>query len=480
MLLDTVNPSLGKPKYHDLYGKLSRRFGDNELSVSGILFEDDIRFSTDEETALSKVKNSYIWSQFKYRFGENWYGESLLSVGRIDAERFGETRLERSEGTISDLQDIDIFSIKQLFDWRANNALKLSFGFTFSQTRVSYETRVDIDKGTVADVLGLPDTVQIDFQKRFKDINFDSHTTVIYKLSNLVTLQAGLRFDRQSYGPSGSDHQVSPRLSVLIIPSEKILIRLSYGRFHQPQSLHELETADGETSFFKSQRSDHYIIAGEFRLNSYSKVELEFYYKSMSDLKPRYENLFNPYVFLPETEPDRITINASRAYAKGFELTYTGRLDRLDWNLNYSISKVQDKEDGRWINRRWDQPHSLNAMLTWHSGNFDIGLAAAWHTGWSYTTLPDDVTMIDENISSFRSNERLKDFATLDLRVAYNFQLPNSKLVAFVEVTNLPNRNNEGGVEYEINDEGDEFELDEVDLEPVFPLVPSIGVVWRF
>ena len=88
--------------------------------------------------------------------------------------------------------------------------------------------------------------------------------------------------------------------------------------------------------------------------------------------------------------------------------------------------------------------------------------------------------MVEEKISFFRSNERLKDFATLDLRIAYNFQLSSSKLIAFIEVTNLPNRDNESGVEYEIINEDDEFELEEVDLEPIFPLVTSIGVVWRF
>ena len=86
----------------------------------------------------------------------------------------------------------------------------------------------------------------------------------------------------------------------------------------------------------------------------------------------------------------------------------------------------------------------------------------------------------DQQISSIRSNERLGDFFTLDCRIAYEFQLSNTTLMAFVEVTNILNKTNEGGIEYEFDEEDDELMLEEVALEPVFPLMGSVGVVWRF
>ena len=83
-------------------------------------------------------------------------------------------------------------------------------------------------------------------------------------------------------------------------------------------------------------------------------------------------------------------------------------------------------------------------------------------------------------ISSFRSNERLKSYATVDAKVSYDLSLKSTKLSFFLEVTNLVNRANKGGIDYEIELADDLFTLEEVDLEPVFPLVVNIGFLWRF
>ena len=56
----------------------------------------------------------------------------------------------------------------------------------------------------------------------------------------------------------------------------------------------------------------------------------------------------------------------------------------------------------------------------------------------------------------------------------------STNLSFFLEVTNLVNRANKGGVDYEIALEDDLYLLEEVDVEPVFPLVSNVGVIWRF
>ena len=56
----------------------------------------------------------------------------------------------------------------------------------------------------------------------------------------------------------------------------------------------------------------------------------------------------------------------------------------------------------------------------------------------------------------------------------------STNLSFFLEVTNLVNRANKGGLDYEIALEDDLYLLEEVDVEPIFPLVSNIGVIWRF
>ncbi len=186
-------------------------------------------------------------------------------------------------------------------------------------------------------------------------------------------------------------------------------------------------------------------------------------------------------MFTPELEQDRITILSEEAFSRGVELSYTGSSHAFEWNLNYSYSQVRDKENSHWIDRRWDQTHNLNAIGNWHFGNWNVGIAAAWHTGWTITEVPLEIPA-DELfvISNFRSNERLKNYFTLDAKVSYDMSIKSTNLSFFIEVTNLVNRANKGGVDYEIALEDDLYLLEEVDLEPVFPLVGNIGLIWRF
>ncbi len=75
----------------------------------------------------------------------------------------------------------------------------------------------------------------------------------------------------------------------------------------------------------------------------------------------------------------------------------------------------------------------------------------------------------------------LSDYARLDLRIARRFELESAgELTAFLEVSNLTQRNNDCCVEYQLEDtETDETFLD-VEPRGSLPLVPSLGVLWKF
>ena len=74
---------------------------------------------------------------------------------------------------------------------------------------------------------------------------------------------------------------------------------------------------------------------------------------------------------------------------------------------------------------------------------------------------------------------------TLDISISRTWRWTNQSLTAFLEITNLTNRNNIGGIEFDVEEiEDDEEEVLGYALTPepehLFPLAPSIGIRWQF
>ena len=113
---------------------------------------------------------------------------------------------------------------------------------------------------------------------------------------------------------------------------------------------------------------------------------------------------------------------------------------------------------------------------------WEASLAATWHRGWPTTEVelqtlePFPLVEVDKRNASNVSN-----YSRIDARIARRFELESAgELTVFLEVNNVAKRNNDCCVEYQLEDE----EEDEVflDVEPrgSLPLVPSLGVLWKF
>ena len=72
------------------------------------------------------------------------------------------------------------------------------------------------------------------------------------------------------------------------------------------------------------------------------------------------------------------------------------------------------------------------------------------------------------------------DFASVDLRVSRSFDLSRGELSLFAEVSNLLDRRNPCCVDYTYDyDTGGNLLL-EREYRHWLPLVPSVGVLWRY
>ena len=143
--------------------------------------------------------------------------------------------------------------------------------------------------------------------------------------------------------------------------------------------------------------------------------------------------------------------------------------DSLFWWLGYAWSEVEDSTVNGKIKRSWDQTHTGKLGISWRWGQWNFSAAGEVRTGWPRTLLTTE-----------RNSSRYSVFHTLDTRVSRDFDLPRGSLTAFLEITNLYDRQNPCCTEYSLQaGPGGTSEL-AVRERHWLPIVPSLGVVWRF
>jgi outer membrane receptor protein involved in Fe transport len=487
LLIDVVNPDIGKPSYVDLHGRVRKRLSDTvAVSANLLIFDDaiDLSDSDAEELARADYRDEYYWLRFDYEASTALSGNLLVARSELKSMRRGSADQEGiGRGSLDDRREFAINSLQSEWEWSLRKNLLLQLGGEWRGLNGEY----DYSDQAEFDVLFLvPGAATEPTRARQLSADPDGDQFGAYANFRIVapwnlTIDAGARWDKETLSEEKSD-QLSPRLSLLYSIGERTQLRASWGRFFQAQAISELQISDGVIEFLAPQRSNHLVASAEYRHPSGIDVRLEAYRKDYRQVRPRFENLLNTFVLLPELKPDRIRVAPDTAVAEGAELTVrrAGR-PPLGWWLSYSWSSVTDEYGGTEQRRSWDQKHSVGAGVTWQSDRWDLSLAGTYHTGWPTTAIAlvaiDPIPLL---AAGPRNAERLGNYYSLDARVARRFRFENAGLLTvFFEAANLLNRTNDCCVEYEVEDESGELALD-VSTRPYLPMTPSLGFVWRF
>ncbi|MGB5347618.1 MAG: TonB-dependent receptor, partial [Woeseia sp.] len=491
--LDLVlKPEFGEPSYNDVFAEIGINISPaTRLSINGLVATDNVLAVTESdpselERSSNDTRNAQFWINWSQDWNDALGSYTTLSVASLNSQRNGEIAdPEEIVALVDDRRDIRVLGLQQDWSFDINERHRLSWGAQFRHYDADFRYRASAEYfGPFTQFRGVPNSISRSADRPVTGDSLGAYLSDRWQATADTILEWGLRWDKQSYTDTRDKSQLSPRLSILHSLDSETDLRLSVGRYYQSQGINDLQINDGVTEYFPAERADQVIAGVQHRSNDRLSWRVEAYYKDMSRLRARYENLLDPLAVMPELKPDRIMVSGTAARARGIEFSLAYENDRnLSWWLSYTLADVADRIDGRWVARSWDQRHAGQFGALWQNGRWDLSAVLSAHSGWPKTSLliaADSDPADPELVFTERNRENFRAFATLDLRIAYRSPLRIGELTAFFELSNASNRRNACCVDFSLDDEPGPQAVLTLRDEYWFPLLPAIGVLWEF
>jgi TonB family protein len=260
-----------------------------------------------------------------------------------------------------------------------------------------------------------------------------------------------------------------PRLIVRYQLTQREVLKASAGVYAQPPPLASLSRVFGDP-FLGPEHGAQYVVGSETDVTSTLHVEVDAFWKSLSDL------------VVPATVPGvPLVSNDGEGRAYGIELLVRQQLwkNLYGW-ISYTLSRSQrrDQPDQAFHPFAFDQPHILNVLASYLlPRNWQVGFRFRYTSGNPLT--PVVGSFYDSNgdryipIAGVPFSARLPAFMQLDLRVDKAFTFNRWKLSLYLDVQNATRRSNAEAQIYNFN-----FTV----VEPVngLPLLPILGIRGEF
>ncbi len=468
-----------QPSYQDLYAKTSFAVSPRwVLSAHLLLGYDRLAFEEPgDEMVDAETRNANLWSRVLTAWTPAIRTATTVSVGRIDKVRDGISNLPGDLLQVSDDREVDFFGVRSVTHWGLGERDLLKFGTEYRGLHAAYRYSTQ--------ELGDPASLtRVSLRPRGSSFGvFAAHRR---SFGSKWTTETGVRWDVQSYT---DDNHLSPRFNAVWRPGPRSELRLAIGRFKQSQRIHELDVQDGGTAFSPAETSEQVELSYERVLASGVRLRVDAYHRSLSQLRPRFENLYEPIELFPETAPDRVSIVPDRARLRGLELLLRSPAgNRLFWWSGYTLARAEDREGGRWIPRAWDQTHAIKFLLGYRSGErWSVALSGTMRSGWPTTPVAGEIVilpggMLDTSlIVGPRNSDRLPGYRRFDVKARRSFESSRGKLWLTLEVANLLDTKNLCCVDEFIFENGPPGPTRVARVfDPWIGIRPSFNLLWEF
>lgn len=465
----------GTPSFADVYARFEPDTGQSRWALNLLWFGDDMDLvrESGNEVASSLNGSTYLWADAEHNWsdtlgGRTWFGTTAIK----DDRKAMVSDPGIVTGTLDDSRELRVWHLKHTLDYLPSPNWLAQAGIEYRYAEAEYRIRLRRQLNAAFDMLVPHDNAAVNI-----DQNEIGHQFALWALTRVRLLddwstEIGVRIDRQHYEGDLDETQTSPRISLLYHPRHNLEVRLGWGRFAQAEGLHELKVADGLSEFQTPQRAEHINLGIHRSFGNGIDARLELYRKEGLATTTYFENLTNPLTLAPELQPDRVAISPDRFVSRGIELSLAGQYLDLDWWLNYSYSSARDYIGEAIVRRTWDNKHSGNVGVSTDIANWRVAIATSFHSGWSTTPL----TQIGGRVvAGPRNTERFGNFVSVDVKASRAWRLGESELRLEAGVTNLFNRKNTIGFDYEVTSDG-LARKPEIGI----PLAPILDVYLRF
>ena len=259
--------------------------------------------------------------------------------------------------------------------------------------------------------------------------------------------------------------QAEPRLQLRYQVHPKVALKLAVGKYSQAPDPTALLPGFGNPAV-KPPSGLHYVAGIEARPWTGGLVQVQLFYKDLSDLLVRGRTAFDPLI-----------TNNGRGRVYGADLFIRQELWKgfFGW-ISYTVSRSERKDDADepWRVFRLDQTHIFTLIASYKlPRGFQLGLRFRVVTGNPVT--PVRAAYFDNNDGSYTplygnvNADRLATFHQLDLRLDKSFTFKWWKLSIYLDIQNLY---------YAKNPEALAYSYDYAQSQPItgLPILPVFGI----
>lgn len=267
-----------------------------------------------------------------------------------------------------------------------------------------------------------PDDIPVVFKGKIWLPNFAAWTATTANLDPRIRATVGVR--AEVFGRP-EEVAIQPRGELQVKLSRPWTARFTAGAFRRPPEF-QSEVLE---KHLQSERSTQTIAGLQYEPREGVRAQASVYYYDRTALITR--------------NPDGSLGNNGRGHTAGGELlgTYRGG-PWFGWlSYSYSSSKRVDTPGGMERLFTFDQPHSMNAAVSWRRGKWQLGGRFQLYSGLPYTPAIGSVFDSDRNIYipiyADPNSERAPIHHQLDLRIDRSWRWGPVALTGFLDVQNV-------------------------------------------